>query len=61
MDPNEIIQLASLAISAALQIIGKLKSAHGLSDDDVMSAAQAEDAAAGVAISGYLASLPPKS
>lgn len=57
MTPEEIIQLASVGISAGLQIIAKLKARHGLTDSQVLDAAATEDDATTQAISGYLKAL----
>lgn len=59
VDAEEIIQLATVGISALLQVVGKIKATSGMTDDQIMAAAQAANDAAGDAIKGYLAALPP--
>jgi len=58
MDPNEAIRLATIALSATLALIAKIKATHGLTDEQVMSAAQAENDSTRTAIAGYLAGIP---
>lgn len=57
MDANQIIELATDGIEAALKIIASVKAQSGMSDDEIIAAAQTENDASKAAITNYLAAL----
>jgi hypothetical protein len=58
MDPVAILNLALIALDGVLSIIARLKGQGGLTDDQILAAAQAQTGANAAQIQQLLANLP---
>ena len=59
MDPVATVNAAVLALDAILNIIGQIKGQSGMTDDQIIAAAQSQTLANSAQIAQILASLPP--
>lgn len=57
MDPLVVIQAAAFGINALLDVIGKLKSQSGLTDEQIAAQFESHGTATQAAIAGYLKNL----
>lgn len=61
MDPITILNAAVAGVDGLLSIINAIRGQNGVSDDQILAAAQAETVTNQAQIQALLASLPPKS
>lgn len=60
MDPVTILNEALAGLDAVLNIISAIRGQSGMTDDAILSAAQAQELANATQIQSILAGLPPK-
>ena len=60
MDPITILNAAVAGVDGLLSIINAIRGQNGVSDDQILAAAQAETVTNQAQIQALLASLPPK-